>query len=59
MVNSALAFFILAIIAAVFGFGGIVAGAASVARMLFFVFLILFLATLIIGLVNSPRRTPM
>jgi uncharacterized membrane protein YtjA (UPF0391 family) len=35
----ALMFFIIAIIAAVFGFTGVAAGAADIARVLFFIFL--------------------
>ncbi len=46
----ALAFFIVALIAAVFGFGGIVAGAASIAKILFFVALAVFVLTFVIGL---------
>ena len=42
-------FFIVAIIAAVFGFGGIASGAASIAKILFFIFIILFLVSLIFG----------
>jgi uncharacterized membrane protein YtjA (UPF0391 family) len=40
---------VIAIIAAVFGFGGIAAGASSIAKILFFVFLVLFLLSLIFG----------
>lgn len=40
MLQYALIFFIVALIAAVFGFTGIAAGAASIAKILFFVFLI-------------------
>ena len=42
-------FVILAIDAAVFGFGGIAAGAASIAKVLFFIFLVLFVLSLIFG----------
>ncbi|WP_019960838.1 DUF1328 domain-containing protein [Woodsholea maritima] len=56
MLRLALAFFIVAIIAAVFGFGGIAAGAASIAQILFFGFLILFAIALVVGLVQG--RTP-
>lgn len=42
-------FLIIAIIAAVFGFGGIAAGAASIAKVLFFIFIILFIVSLIFG----------
>lgn len=52
MLQMALLFFIVAIIAAVFGFGGIAAGAVSIAKVLFFIFLILFVVSLIVGLVR-------
>ena len=40
MLHYALLFFVVAIIAAVFGFGGIAAGAAGIAKVLFVLFLI-------------------
>lgn len=46
-------FFIIAIVAALFGFGGIAAGAASVAKVLFVVFLALAVISLIMG--RRPR----
>jgi uncharacterized membrane protein YtjA (UPF0391 family) len=49
MLRYAVIFFIVAIIAAVFGFTGIAAGAAEIAKILFFIFLVIFLATLLIG----------
>ena len=42
MLYWAAVFFIVALIAAVLGFGGIAAGAASIAKILFFIFLIAF-----------------
>jgi uncharacterized membrane protein YtjA (UPF0391 family) len=56
MLYWALLFFIVALIAAVFGFGGIAAGAAMIAKILFFVFLILFVASLIMGLLPGRAR---
>ena len=53
MLGWALTFFIIAIIAAIFGFGGIAAGAATIAKVLFFVFVVLFLLSLIAGLVRG------
>ena len=50
MLYWALVFFIVAIIAAVFGFGNIAAGATTIAKVLFFVFLVVFLVSLIGGL---------
>lgn len=57
MLGWALAFFIVAIIAAVFGFGGIAAGAVTIAKVLFFVFVVLFLLTLIAGLFRRGSTT--
>lgn len=55
MLSWALAFFIVAIISAVFGFGGIAAGAAGIAKLLFFLFLVAFVVSLIVGL-NIDRK---
>lgn len=49
MLGWALFFFILAIIASIFGFGGLAAAFAGVARILFFVFIVLFILALIFG----------
>lgn len=56
MLRWALIFFIVAIIAAVFGFGNISAAATDIAKILFFVFLVVFLVTLVLGLVKG--KTP-
>ena len=58
MLSWALAFFIVAIVAAVFGFGGIAAGAAGIAKFLFVLFLAAFVIALIVG-VSSGRKTPL
>ena len=42
-------FLVVAIIAAILGFGGIAAGAASIAKVLFFIFLVLFIVSLFFG----------
>ncbi|HMF06593.1 MAG TPA: DUF1328 domain-containing protein [Methylocella sp.] len=52
MLYYALVFFIIAIVAAVFGFGGIAAGAVEIAKILFFIFLVLFVVSLVVGLVR-------
>ncbi len=54
MLNWALTFFVVAIIAAVFGFGGIAAEATGVAKILFFVFLILALLSFLTGKRSLP-----
>jgi len=46
MLRWALAFFVVALIAAVLGFTGIAVAAAGIAKILFYLFLILFLVTL-------------
>jgi uncharacterized membrane protein YtjA (UPF0391 family) len=50
-----LIFFIVALVAGLLGFTGIAVGAMEVARILFFIFLVLFLVSLIFHLV---RRAP-
>lgn len=47
MLSWALAFFVLALIAGVLGFGGIATAATGIAKILFIVFLILFVTSLI------------
>jgi len=48
MLHYAVIFFVIAIIAAVFGFGGIASASAGIAKILFFIFLVLFIGTLIL-----------
>jgi uncharacterized membrane protein YtjA (UPF0391 family) len=55
MLRWAVAFFIVAIVAAIFGFGDIAAAATGVAKILFYVFLILFLISLISGITLRRR----
>ncbi len=50
MLNWALAFLLIAILAAVFGFTGIAVASAGIAKILFFVFLVVFLVTLVMGI---------
>ncbi|MGH9684670.1 MAG: DUF1328 family protein [Candidatus Acidiferrales bacterium] len=52
MLRWAIAFFIIALVAAILGFGGIAMAAAGIAKIIFFIFLILFLAALLGGLVR-------
>jgi uncharacterized membrane protein YtjA (UPF0391 family) len=55
MLRWALIFLVIALIAAVLGFGGIAAAAADIGRFLFGLFLILFIVSLII---HTVRRGP-
>ncbi len=46
----ALFFFVISIVAALFGFTGISAATADVARLLFYVFVVIFAVLLVLGL---------
>lgn len=52
MLRWAIAFLVIALIAAVFGFGGVAAAATDIARILFLVFLVLFAISLVFGLMR-------
>jgi uncharacterized membrane protein YtjA (UPF0391 family) len=54
MLYWALLFLIVAIIAGVFGFGLVAGTSWAIAKVLFFVFLVLFIASLIFGGLNRP-----
>lgn len=56
MLKWALAFLIVAIVAALFGFGGIASGAATIAKVLFFAFLVIAAVMFIAGLVGGRGR---
>jgi uncharacterized membrane protein YtjA (UPF0391 family) len=47
MLRWALGFFVIALIAAVLGFGGIAVAAAGIAKIIFYIFLVLFVVSLI------------
>jgi uncharacterized membrane protein YtjA (UPF0391 family) len=49
MLGWAVVFLIIALVAAVFGFGGIAVAAAGIAKLLFFIFLVLFIISLLFG----------
>lgn len=50
MLRWALLFFIISLVAAALGFTDIAAGAATIAKVLFFVFLAIFLILLVLGI---------
>ena len=47
MLYYAVVFFIIALVAALFGFGGIASASAGIAQVLFFIFIALFVIALI------------
>jgi uncharacterized membrane protein YtjA (UPF0391 family) len=53
MLHYAVVFFVIALVAALFGFGGIAAGAVSIAKTLFFIFAILAIASFIFGAMKN------
>ncbi len=56
MIGWAITFLIIALVAAVFGFGGIAGVAVEFAKIFFFVAIILFAIAAVVGLVRG--RTP-
>ncbi len=55
MLGWAVIFLIVAIIAAIFGFGGIAGTAAGIAQILFYIFVAIFLISLLVGLLTGRR----
>lgn len=55
MLYWAAVFLVIALIAAVFGFGGIAAGASSIAQWIFFLFIFIGVVSLIAGLVRRQQ----
>lgn len=58
MLRWALIFFVVALVAALFGFGGIASTATGIAKTLFWIAIIIFLATLVAGLASRGRTPP-
>jgi uncharacterized membrane protein YtjA (UPF0391 family) len=50
MLRLALFFFVISLVAAVFGFTGIAVASAEIARVLFFIAIVIFLVLLVAGL---------
>ena len=53
MLQWAITFLVIALIAAVFGFGGIAGTAVGFAKILFFVFIVLFLISALLSVVRG------
>ena len=49
MLKWSIIFLVIALVAALFGFGGIAGTAIGIAKVLFFVFLVLFILSLVMG----------
>jgi uncharacterized membrane protein YtjA (UPF0391 family) len=57
MLKWAVVFLLIAIVAGVFGFTGIAAASAGIAKILFGIFLVLFIGALVIGLAIGAKLT--
>lgn len=55
MLGWALIFLVVALIAAALGFGGVASASAGIAQVLFWIFVVLFLAAIIFGLMPGRR----
>ena len=53
MLHYSVVFLVIALIAAVFGFGGIAAGAVEIAKILFFIFAIMAIVGFVVSLVKK------
>ena len=49
-------FLVIALVAAIFGFGGVAEAAASIAKVIFFIFLALWLIAIILGVTIFKKR---
>lgn len=58
MISWAITFLVIALIAAVLGFGGIAGTAMSIAQLIFYVAIVLFIISAIVSIVRG-RRSPL
>lgn len=56
MLSWALIFLVLALIAGVLGFGGIAGASVEIAKAIFFIAIVLFLISAVVGLVRGRSR---
>jgi uncharacterized membrane protein YtjA (UPF0391 family) len=56
LIRWSIGFFIIALIAALFGFGGIANDSANIAKILFFIFLVVFALTFLMHIFSGPSR---
>jgi uncharacterized membrane protein YtjA (UPF0391 family) len=58
MLGWILTFLVLALVAALLGFGGIASAFAGIAQILFVIFIVLFVAMLVVSLVRGRAPPP-
>ncbi len=59
MLNYVIIFFVLAVVSAFMGFGGLAADFAGIAQFLALVFVVLFVASLIYNILTGRRESPL
>ena len=57
MLYWALVFLVVALVAGALGFGGVMGASLGIAKILFFVFLVLFLISLVTHMTRRPRSS--
>lgn len=57
MLKWAVIFLVIALVAALFGFGGIASAAAGIAKVLFFIAIAIFVVMLLLGLAAGRKLT--
>ncbi len=55
MLRWALLFLVIGLVAAVLGFGGIAGASFAIAKILFYIFIVIFLVLLVLGLTVARR----
>ena len=58
MLSWAITFLVIALVAALFGFGGIAGTAIEAAKIIFFVAIVLFVVSALVGVVRGRRTVP-
>ncbi len=58
MLGWAITFFLLAIVASIFGFGGLAGTFAAIAKFMAILFVVLFIASLVYGMVTGRSVNP-
>ena len=58
MLNYVITFFVLAVIAAILGFGGLATSFAEIAKFLAVLFVVLFVASLVYSVITGRKPSP-
>ena len=58
MLYWAIVFFVVSVVAALFGFTGIAIATATIAKFLFFIFVVVFIICLVFGLLGLHHHHP-